>query len=402
MREGPFGPAQGANCMKLLPMFLLAVAVAVPASSQPLSNSPLSNPAPAGSLEPNWSTTTATTIDGAAVLSWIEPAKDGSAALRYAVRRGSTWSEPHTIADKRHFFRHPAEVPAVMATSDGHWLAHWVEMPDPATEAEYVYVSSSADGAKWTPPAQAHRDRSPVQHGLVSMLPDAVGGASLFFLESLKGEEGPTYLMRSVIDASGKEVKEERLDADVCSCCPTAVAKTRKGLLLAYRDHTPKDVRDISVMRFENDKWTASKTLNADNWQINACPINAAAVAASGDHVAISWFTAAQESPRVLVALSSDNGVTFAKPITVSTGRAHGYTSITVDDQGNATVSWVAQGSDGSRVMVRRITSAGAAGPVLEIAKGDRSVLGYPKLARVGNDTFIAWGGAKVQTSLIH
>ncbi len=384
--------------MKHLLTFLFATALVVPARGQPLSLEPVSNPAPPGSLEPNWSVAP----DGSAVLSWIEPSKDGSAALRYAVRRGSTWSEAHTIAAQRHFFRHPAEVPEVMAASNGHWLAHWVEMPNPATEAENVYVSTSADGAHWTPPAQAHRDHSPVQHGLVSMLPDAGGGASLFFLESLKGDDGPTYLLHSTIDATGKLVNEERIDDDVCSCCPTAVAKTAKGLLVAYRDHTPKNIRDISVLRFENGKWSASKTLNPDNWQIDACPVNAAAVAASGDHVAISWFTAAQNSPRVLAAFSSDSGATFSKPVTVSTGRAHGYTSIVIDDRGNATVSWVEQGSNNSRVLVRAITSAGAAGPVLEIAKGDKSDLGYPKLARAGNVTLIGWGGSKVQTAAIH
>ena len=384
--------------MRHLSTLLLAATLVVPASSQSLASAPVSNPAPAGSLEPNWSVTP----DGSAVLSWIEADKDGSSALRYAVRHGSVWSEPHTIAAHRHLFRHPAEVPEVMATSGGHWLAHWVEMPNPSTDAEYIYVSSSADGAHWTPAAQAHRDRSPVQHGLVSMVPGGSGGASLFFLESLKGEDGPTYLMRSVVDSSGKEVSEEQLDADVCSCCPTAVARTAKGLLLAYRDHTPKDIRDIAVMRFENGKWTASKILNPDNWQIDACPINAAAVAASGDHVAISWFTAARNSPRVLAAISSDGGATFSTPVTVSTGRAHGYTSIAIDASGNATISWLEQGSGASRVLVRRLTSAGSASPVLEIAKGDKSALGYPKIARVGNEVLIAWGGPKVQTAAIH
>jgi hypothetical protein len=283
-----------------------------------------------------------------------------------------------------------------MATAPAHWLAHWVEMPNPSTDAEYVFVSSSTDGTHWTAPVQAHRDRSPVQHGLVSMLPSADGGASLFFLESLKGEEGPTYLVRSMIDASGKETSEEQLDTDVCSCCPTAVAKTAKGMVLAYRDHTAKDIRDIAITRFENGKWTPAKIINADNWQINACPINAAAVAANGEHVAVSWFTAAQNSPRVLAAFSSDSGATFAKPVTVSTGRAHGYTSIVLDDEG-AVVSWVEQGPATSRVLVRRIPSTGAAGPVLEIAKGDRGALGYPKLVRAGSEILIAWGGAKIQ-----
>jgi hypothetical protein len=364
---------------------------------QTLSMSALANPAPAGSLEPNWSVSP----DGGIVLCWIDPAKDGSAALRYAVRNGSSWSAVRTIAEHRQFFRHPAEVPEVMATPGGHWIAHWVENPHPASDEEYVYISTSADGTHWSAPVQAHRDHSPVQHGLVSMLPEANGGASIFFLESLKGDDGPTYLIRSVVDASGKLVNEERLDDDVCSCCPTAVAKTAKGVLLAYRDHTPKDIRDISVLRLENGKWSASKTLNADNWQINACPINAAAVASSGGHAAIAWFTAAQNAPRVQVAFSSDSGATFGKPVKVSTASAHGYASIVVDDQGNATISWLEQGSNTARVLVRRVTASGAAGPVLEIAKGDRAALGYPKLVRAGGEVMIAWGGAKIQSASI-
>ena len=382
--------------MKNLRSLFLAAALAFPAVSQTFSATPLQNPAGAGSLEPNVTVAS----DGALVMSWIEPSKDGSSALRYAVRRGTAWSQPHTIAANRHFFRHPAEVPAVYSTAGGHWLAHWVELPDPSNDAEYVYVSSSADGVKWSLPAQAHRDHSPVQHGLVSMLPDANGGASLFFLESLKGEDGPTYLMRSVVDASGKLVNEERLDTDVCSCCPTAVAKTAKGLVVAYRDHTPKDIRDIAVLRLENGKWSTSKTINADNWQIDACPINAAAVAAQGEHVAVSWYTAAQNSPRVKVAFSSDSGATFSKPVIVSTGQTYGYTSIAIDGDGNAIVSWLERGPQGARVLVRGVTAAGAAGPVLEIAKGDRSDLGYPKLTHAGSDTFIAWG-SKVQTAVI-
>ncbi len=382
--------------MNTFRLLLLSATLALPVVSQTFSAAPLANPAGPGTLEPNLSATP----DGGIVLAWIEPAKDGSAALRYAVRRGSTWSAPVTIAANRHFFRHPDEVPEVIATAGGHWLAHWVELPNPSSDAEYVYVSSSADGAHWSAPTQAHRDHSPVQHGLVSMLPDASGGASLFFLESLKGEDGPTFLMRSVVDASGKLVNEERLDPDACSCCPTAVAKTAKGLAVAYRDHTPKNIRDIAVVRFENGKWSASKIIYPDNWEIDACPINAASIAAQGDRVAVSWYTAAQNQPKVRVAFSSDSGATFSKPTTVSTGPALGYTSVALDGDGNAIVSWLERGAQDARVLVRGVTATGVAGPVLEVAKGEKSALGYPKLVQAGGHTIIAWG-SKVQTATI-
>lgn len=381
-------------------LFLATMLLALRAFSQTFSAAPLANPSGPGSLQSNWSAT----ADGGAVLSWIEPSKDGSYALRYAVHRGGAWSQATTIAAHRHFFRHPAEVPEVMALADGHWLAHWVETPQEGSDAEFVYVSSSGDGVHWTPAVQAHRDRSPVQHGLVSMVGNAGGGASLFFLESLKGDDGPTYLMRTVVDASGKEVNEERLNGDVCSCCPTAVAQTAKGLLLAYRGHTPKDIRDIAVLRLENGHWSAPKTISDDNWRIDACPVNAAAVAAKGDRVAVSWYTAAHDTPRVQIAFSADSGASFGKPAVVSTGHAFGYTSIALDDQGNAIVSWLEQGSGGARVLMRGISSGGSAGPVAEIAKGEKMGLGYPKLIRIGSETLVAWGkpDSKVQTSILH
>jgi hypothetical protein len=206
--------------------------------------------------------------------------------------------------------------------------------------------------------------------------------------------------MRTVVNAAGQEIKEERLDADVCSCCPTAVTKTAKGLLVAYRAHTPDDIRDISVIRFVNNRWSLPKNVHADNWHINACPTNAAAVAAKGDNVGLAWYTAAQDAPKVQVIFSADGGSSFTKPVVVSTGHAYGYTALALDDDGSAIVSWLEQGKDNAaRVLAREITAAGVAGPVVQLAEGGRMALGYPKILHSNNGTFIAWGGSKMQTA---
>ncbi len=375
---------------------LIFLAAAVPGFAQKFTSEALANPAAPGSLQANWSASP----DGSAVLSWIEPAKNGLFSLRYAVRKGSSWSEPRTIAENRHFFRHPAEVPEVMQMNDHLWMAHWVEMPKEGSETEFLYVSSSTDGTHWSPPAVAHKDRSEVQHGLVSMVASGNGEASLFWLFTPKGEDGPGYLMRTIVNAAGQEIREERLDNDICSCCPTAVTKTTKGLLVAYRDHTPDDIRDIAVIRYENGRWSLPKTVHADNWHINACPTNAASVAAKGNRVGLAWYTAAQDAPKVQVIFSSDEGSTFTNPVVVSTGHAYGYTSLTLDDDGSAIVSWLEQGKDNAaRVLAREISPSGTAGPVVQLAEGGRMALGYPKILHSSAGTFIAWGGEKLQTA---
>jgi hypothetical protein len=368
---------------------LLAVAASLP--GQTLKLQPATNPAGPGSSQANLSVTQ----DGSTLLSWVE--KD---ELRYAIRKGAQWSEPRVIAAHRNFFHHPAELPEVMTLPGGTFLAHWIETPKTESETEFIFVSSSRDGVKWTPPVMAHHDRSEVQHGLASMAASGDKEASIFWLYAAKGPDKPTSLMRTVINADGTEVKEEMLAADVCECCPTAVARTSSGLLVAYRGHTKDDIRDIAVTRFVSGRWTSPKIVYPDKWQIDACPVNAASVAAKGDKVAISWYTASGDKPRVELAFSGDAGATFTKAAVISTGQAYGYTSIANDDSGGAFVSWLEHGGDGAVVLARHVSADGVPGPVTQVAAGTRKNLGYPRVLRVGTETWIAWNtDSKIQTA---
>jgi hypothetical protein len=379
--------------------FLVLLAMGVCRFAQTLQPVPVPNPSIPGSIQPNW----AVASDGSALLSWVETSKNGSYTLRYAVRRGSAWSEPRTIAAGRRFWRHPAELPELVSLSDGTLLAHWVEKGKDSSDAEDIVVSSSRDGVHWSEPLMAHRDRSPVQHGLASMVASGPQEASILWLQALKGEDGPVSLMRTIVGADGKEIKEEELDRDVCSCCPTSAVKTAKGLLVAYRGHTPKDVRDVAVLRFEGGRWSPSKILFPDKWQINACPVNAASAAAKDNRVAIAWYTEADDAARVQLVFSSDAGTTFTKPTKVSTGDALGYASTALNNDGGAFVSWLEEGASSTRVLVRLVSPAGVAGPVLRIAEGSRQSLGYPRLLRSGTETWIVWCDSKtgVKTALL-
>src|SRR5213079_1923310 len=84
--------------LKSCSMKHLAVLLVVSAAgfAQQRQVTPIPNPSAPGSIQPNWSTT----ADGAVLLSWVEPQKDAY-ALRYAVRRGSAWSEARTIVANR-------------------------------------------------------------------------------------------------------------------------------------------------------------------------------------------------------------------------------------------------------------------------------------------------------------
>jgi hypothetical protein len=58
--------------------------------------------------------------------------------------------------------------------------------------------------------------------------------------------------------------------------------------------------------------------------------------------------------------------------------------------------SWSTKGviGDGVRLLARQVTGAGVAGPVLQVAQGSRSNIGYPRLLQARSETWIAWGNS--------
>lgn len=130
----------------------------------------------------------------------------------------------------------------------------------------------------------------------------------------------------------------------------------------------------------------------ADNWEINACPVNGPYVDAAGQRVALAWYTGAKDVPRVRVAFSSDAGATFGAPITVDEGKPAGRVAAVLLKDGSALVSWIERtGGDTASVRVRRVTEKGA-GPATTVAASSAArASGFPRMARSGDDVWFAW-----------
>jgi hypothetical protein len=124
--------------------------------------------------------------------------------------------------------------------------------------------------------------------------------------------------LRSALIAPDGQVSHPfEIDDRVCECCPTAAVRTADGVLVAYRDRSENEVRNIGLTRFDGDEWSDPYLLHDDGWQINGCPVNGPALAADGNRVAAAWFTAPNSRPRVQVAFSDDGGRQFGEPLVV-------------------------------------------------------------------------------------
>lgn len=353
----------------------------------------IASPAAPGSAEPNL----AVGPDGRVYMSWLEPAESGH-ALRFAVLNGRHWSAPRTIRAGRDFFVNWADFPSIEVLDGGRLAAHWLQRNGTGTYAYGVRIAQSADGGKsWSTPVAPHRDSSQTEHGFVAMWHEkgSLGAVWLDgrkFVKSGHDASNEMMLVSTTIDARGRRGPEVRLDERTCDCCQNSAAMTANGPIIAYRNRSPDEIRDIYVTRRVRGTWTSGVPVHADGWKIAACPVNGPAVAAAGRRVALAWFTAAGDSARVKVAFSDDAGATFGAPVRVDGGTPAGRVDVALQADG-ALVTWVERiGGDTAAVRVRRVARDGRLGAAMTIAKSSAArASGFPRMAVTGSDVVFAW-----------
>jgi hypothetical protein len=356
----------------------------------------LVSPTGPGAAEPNL----AVGPKGEVHLSWLEPA-DSAYSLKIATYAGGKWSGPHAIRTARDFFVNWADFPSVAVLGEGRLAAHWLQKTGRSTYAYGVRIAQSTDGGRtWSAGVTPHSDTMPVEHGFVAMWPDRGGVGAVWFdgrktgASAAAGHEGhgEMMLMSTTIGRNGKVGAEKVVDGLTCECCQNSVAITGSGPIVAYRNRTKDEIRDIYVSRLVNGKWTEGTAVHADNWKINACPVNGPAIEASGRNVALAWFTGARDSNKVNVAFSTDGGAKFGAPIRVDGGQPGGRVDLVMLGDGSAVVSWLERTGDVAAVQARRVTASGQLGPVKTIAQSSAArASGVPRMVMSGSDLFFAW-----------
>ena len=354
----------------------------------------VASPAGPGSAEPNLTVGP----DGRVYMTWLEPADSGS-ALRFSVHDGSKWTPAKTIVARRDFFVNWADFPSLEVLEGGGLAAHWLQRNGPGTYAYGVRIAQSNDGGNtWGAPVIPHRDSSKTEHGFVAMWRER-GQLGAVWLDGRKfSKEGhdagnEMMLVTTTLLPDGTRGPEVRLDERTCDCCQNAVAVTNSGPIVAYRNRTPDEIRDIYVARRVGGKWLAGVPVNNDNWKIAACPVNGPALAARGNRVALAWFTAAGDTARVKVAFSDDAGGKFGAPIRLDGGNPAGRVDVALLPDGGAVVTWVERiGGDTAAVRARRISRDGSPGATKTIASNSAArASGFPKTAVSGANLMFAW-----------
>ncbi len=349
----------------------------------------LDPPSGSGSLAPDL----AVLPSGQAVLTWLETDRAGGHALHLSRFDGTRFGPEQTIARGSDWFANWADTPRVFALDDERWLAHWLVKTAEAPYAYHVHLASTVDGgSNWIAQGRLHSDRSPTEHGFVSYFAEPGGPASAVWLDGRQTTtpDGPMTL-RTASLIEGRRSGELLLDERVCDCCQTAGAVTDRGPVVVYRDRTEGEIRDIAIVRRTERGWSRPEPVHADGWKIGGCPVNGPDVAADGDTVVVVWFTMAEATPRVRMAVSRDAGAHFDEPVALSTGSALGRVQV-VSHPGGFITTWMDESDDGAVLRMARLDTGGALldqRAMLSLPAG--RVGGFPRIGVVGEQLLVTW-----------
>jgi hypothetical protein len=363
-----------------------------------VSIDPLHSPAGPNSAQPQLSASAKGQL-----LSWVE--REGEkATLRFAERTATGWSAPRDVSSGTDWFVNWADVPSVMRLASGQLVAHWLQKSGSDTYAYDVRLSySKDDGRSWSPSFTPHSDGTKTEHGFASLMQMPGAGLGLAWLDGRAMKTSGSHdahgtgaggmsVRFATFDRDWKRTSEMPIDLRVCECCPTTAAVTSEGPIVAYRNRTEDEVRDIFVSRLEKGRWTAPQAVHADGWKIAACPVNGPMLSARGRDVVIAWFTGQADQPRTFVAFSKDAGRTFGSPIRVDDAGAVGRVDIELMPDGAAVASWIESVDQRAQFRVRRIEPSGAKSAAMTVSAlaGSRAS-GYPRIAANGNEIVFAW-----------
>ena len=341
--------------------------------------------------------------DGRLYMSWVEKKDSSWIDLKYSVWQNEAWQQPEIIASGNDWFVNWADYPMMAVDNLGNMIAHFPAKSSSGTYSYDVNVVYKPAGGEWLGPIIPHKDGTPTEHGFVTILPKNDGTFLLSWLDGRNtgggdhdsgghGGGGAMTIRTATLDMIGNLTQEAELDSRVCDCCQTAGAMTTDGPIIIYRDRSEEELRDMSFVRWDANKWSAPKQVNKDGWKIAGCPVNGPRIATFENTTATAWFTAAEGTAKVKVAFMDSSGATFEAPIIIDDSISVGRVDIVMMDEQTAVVSWLDLEGEKSLIKSRKVSKDGSLGDPTVVAETSASRgSGFPQMEKIDGALYFAW-----------
>lgn len=379
-----------------------AHAEAVPRFSRLLLSKPPTGGQPSVTLEP----------ERGFVVTW-QSSRDGITSLHWLTldREGRSTGEG-LIAEGKNWFVNWADTPSLTVLDNGDWVAFWLERNDVENPEGYDIrlVRSTDRGRSWSTPLSPHRDGTKTQHGFVSMVAEGDDRVLISWLDGRLAEtienaatahddhdheSAPMTLRSAVVDRAGKLSDEFEIDERTCSCCQTDMSRWGQTSLIAYRDRSQEEIRDISVAQKSSTGWSLPRRLHEDHWKIEGCPVNGPAITHNGEQMLVFWPTLVNEQMTLRYVLAESPEQLTVKPVmhelqlpVMPSGRVDA-----VPWQDGFSLIWISRARDRPAVEYAFVYPSGKlefGEPIAEPALRGRAT-GFPRAASDGKSMLVVW-----------
>lgn len=356
-------------------------------------------PVTAGSQYPN----IVSSNDGSLFMIWTVE-NDNKASIVFSEFGGNGWSNPSSVFSSDSLFVNWADFPSIFHVGGDSLIVHWLQKSAGGTFDYNVKISFSSNrGQSWSKPIIPHRDQLKGEHGFLTFYKGKDQQIGFAWLDGRHMGEydikthtmGDMALYQSSL-LNGKLAPERILDNRVCECCPTDAVAIPGGTLIAYRDRSEKEIRNINVVRIMDGIAQKPVTVHDDHWFIPGCPVNGPASGVNGNNVAVAWFTSPEKTPQVNVIFSSDGGQTFGEPIRIDDGNPIGRVDVEWINENQIIISWIEETDKGANLYTRNVkldSSFGEMNLVSEMDAGRGS--GYPIMSQFEDALFFTWTNPK-------
>ena len=323
-------------------------------------------------------------------LRWMSLDFDGRPTAGGVIASGDDW------------FVNWADTPAMSVLDNGDWVAFWLERNDTQIAEGYdIRVTRSQDrGRSWSKPVSPHRDGTKTQHGFVSLVPDGEDRVLIVWLDGRLGEMSPMTLRAAVLNRANEIVDESLIDERTCSCCQTDLGRARNETLVAYRDRSAAEIRDIAISRRRDSRWNDSRwsepeLVHPDGWKIEGCPVNGPALAINGDRGLVFWPTLVGDAMTLRYKSFNESTASIvrseAHTLILSTPPSGRVDAVAWGE--GFLLTWVSRARERPSVDMAVIDVRGSATVVPAIAEPSLRgrATGFPRIASDGARALVVW-----------
>ena len=354
---------------------------------------------------------TAKMENGNLLISWLEPGLKDTFHIKISQYDGLFWSSPKKVLSADNLFVNWADFPTIFPLGGNKLVVNWLQYAGSGVYEYDVHLKISEDmGKTWSEDLVPHSDGKLAEHGFVSFFKNPNGTHGLVWLDGrnmVENDEsdnmGNMALYTTSITSDYNFEKDYPLDEMVCECCSTSALTFNDRVIISYRNREEDELRNIHLLKYENDRWKDMGAIHNDGWKIPGCPVNGPAMAALNDKIGIAWFTAPGGEPQINFITTSDIGNSFSSPIQLNEKAALGRVDLITFD-GNFLISWIEIDDENCNLVLKKVSNKGDQSPkyLIDEISCDRSS-GYPKMEVFEKRLFVTWtvAGAGIETRWI-